>query len=98
MELFFQDVGKDSAWEDGGVVLPLPRRQLQPEERQEHFPRAQGISFRASPNSEMCPIFTASSLLFICIHQRIKSQIFPKYLTHSLTQKTAFLSTCNSTQ
>lgn len=42
MELFSQDVGKDCAWEVGGVVLPLPRRQVQPEERQEHFPRAQG--------------------------------------------------------
>lgn len=67
MELFSQDVGKDCAWEVGGVVLPLPSRQVQPEERQEHFPRAQGF-FRASPNSVMCPIFTASSLLFICIH------------------------------
>lgn len=77
----FQDVGQDHAWEVRRVVLPLPRRQLHPEKRQEHFPRAQGFSFRASPNPVMCPIFTASSLLIFLYS--------PKRLNNEFSQSTS---------
>lgn len=64
MELLSQDVGKDHAREVRGVFLPLPRRQLQPGKRQGYFPRAQSISFRASPNPVMCPVCTAHFFVF----------------------------------
>lgn len=80
---FFQDIGKDCAQEDRVVVLALPRRQLQPEKRQKHFPRAQGISSRASPTSLLLESLGGAPFSYLLPCSFLH---YPKGLNHAFCQ------------